>query len=385
MRFSISKKNLEKIMSHVVGIVERRPTVPIIGHVLVRASRDTNSITFTATNMDMAIVDRIECLVEESGQYCLPTFLLYDITKKMANNAEITIFTSENDETVMIKYGKSEFSIHYMSAEQFPPIADSEYPVNFQIKATVLKKAIDIAKVSIPQDSTRIHLNGVHVHYEDEEGQSKLRFVSTDLYRIACVSIQVDSAAQAMPAIIVSKRAVAEITKLIDNSDLEDINVAVSNTKIAFKIQDNSITSEFSARLINGTFPEYKEALNVTNDKILVVDAKEFMSAIDRVSTIVTENKNSIKLSIFHDKIILSAISRELGHATEEIGASFNALEPMEICFNSKFLLEIISKIESQNVKMLLAESSSSAIIEPDEQKDTKMQFAIMPVEIINE
>lgn len=385
MKFTISKKVLEKILAHAVGIVERRPTVAIIGHVLVDASKEQNSISFTATNMDMSIIDKINCEVEESGKYCLPTFLLYDITKKLASNATIDIFTNNDEETVTIKQGKSEFSIHYMQADQFPPIANSDYPVSFDITPSTLKKAIDIAKVSIPQDSTRIHLNGVHVHYENENGADKLRFVSTDLYRIACVSVNVSQEARNMSPVIVPKRAIAEVAKLIDNEEFEQISVSVSETKISFKMQDSNIASEFSTRLINGTFPEYKEALQVSNNKILQADTKEFIAAIDRVSTVVTENKNSIKLSIYPDKIVLSAISRELGQATEEINASFSALETMEICFNSKFLLEIMAKIESPHVKMLLAESSSSAIIEPEEHGVVQTCFAIMPVEIVNE
>lgn len=383
MRFIIDKKTLERAMTHAVGIIDRKQTVPILSYILINASAEEGILTITSTNMDMTIIDRIKCDIEKSGAYCLPANLLYDITKKMRNDSKIAIEYNEAEQSVSISANKAAFNIHYMNSDDFPPIADASYTVQFTLGAEVFKKAVDIAKVAMLQDNTRFHLNGIHMHYENDMGVTKLRFVATDLFRISCVSILAPNDVQNMPAIIVSKRAVGEILKLVDNSDSAEIVLSVSDTRISFKLSDDVIKTEFSSRLINGTFPEYKSALEVSNDKILLVDTEEFIAAIDRVSTVVMDSTNSIKLNIQSEKLILTGVSRELGTAEEEIEANFNAFEPMEICFNSKYLMEIINRIESKQVKMLLAESSSSTIIEPSEINENELQFAIMPIEII--
>ncbi|MDR1488806.1 MAG: DNA polymerase III subunit beta [Holosporales bacterium] len=383
MKFTIEKKLLEKVMSHAVGIIERKQTVPILGYVLMESSSVDNTIKITSTNMDLTIVDVVKAEVEQSGIYCVAANLLYDITKKMKNNSKITVSFDEAKGSVVIISNNSSFDIHYMNKDNFPPIIDATYDVKFLLNSEVLKKSINIAKVAMLQDNTRFHLNGINMHYENDLGVNKLRFVATDLFRISCVSVLAPNESQSMPSIIVSKKTVGEILKLIEDTAADEVCLSISDTRICFQLSDDSINTEFSSRLINGTFPEYKSALEVSNDKILLVNTEDFIDAIDRVSTVVMDSTNSIRLDIQSDKLILNGVSRELGSATEEVEASFNAFEPMTICFNGKYLMEILEKIETKEVKFLLAESSSSTIIEPSEKTGQDMLFAIMPIEVV--
>jgi DNA polymerase-3 subunit beta len=382
MKFEIEKKTLEKAMSHSIGVIDRKQASPILGYVLMTTSVEENRLKIVSTSMDMTIIDSVECNVESSGSYCVPANLLYDITKKMKSNSQITIGFDDEQKSIVLKSARSNFSIHYMEGANFPPIANISFPVRFSLNSKVFQKSIDVAKVAMLQDNTRFHLNGIHMHYENDSGMHKLNFVATDLFRISCVSIVAPADAQNMPPIIVSKKAVGEIIKLADDSNSENIDVSVSENRISFNIEGGRMKTEFSTRLINGTFPEYKSALNVSNDKILLVNTEEFREAIDRVSTVVMDNTNSIRFNISADKLVLTGVSRELGTAVEEIEASFNAFEPLEICFNSKYLTDILNKIETEQVKLLLAESSSSTIIKPTDDAQG-MIFAVMPVEVI--
>jgi DNA polymerase-3 subunit beta len=383
MKFSIPKKTLERVMTHSAGIIEKRQTIPILGYAMFNASKEEGVLTVTSTNMDMTIVDKVKCDVEKSGTYCLPAALLYDITKKMKSESTVMVSINESENSVSVSAERATFNIHYVEKDSFPPIAEAEYTVRFRLVSDVFKKSVDIARVAMLQDNTRFHLNGIHMHHENDMGVNKLRFVATDLFRISCVSIVAPSETQSMPPIIVSKKAVGEILKLVDDSSSEAIDLSVSSNRISFKLSDDQVGTEFSSRLINGTFPEYKSALNVSNDKILQVNTEEFIDAIDRVSTVVVDSTSSIKLNIHSDKLILTGISKELGSAVEEIEATFNAFDPMEICFNSRYLIEILSRIETDMVKMALAESDSSTIVAPVETSNQELQFAIMPIEIV--
>lgn len=384
MKLSIGQKILEKALAHANWVIEKKQAVPILGYILLNAEAG-KGVTITSTNMDMTMVDFIPCEVESSGKYCLPASLLYDITRKIKSGSEITLEFSEN--AVQLTSGKASFSIHYMDSDGFPPISEASYPVKFAMSTKAFKKAVDIAKVAMLQDNSRFHLNGIHMHCENELGNIKLRFVATDLFRISCVSSHAPAEVQSMNPIIVSKRTVGEILKLIDGSSDESLNISVSENRISFSLTSTeNIQTEFSSRLINGTFPEYKAALEVSNDKVLIVNTSDFIYALDRVSTVVVDSTNSVRLNISSDKLVLAGISRELGSATEEIDATFSSVEPLEICFNSRYLLEVLKEIETPQVKLLLAESNSSTIIEPvdaDSSSELDVVFAVMPIEIV--
>lgn len=386
MKLTINQKVLEKALAHANWIIERKQASPILGYVLFDADED-RGLTITATNMDMTIIDTIECSVLHSGKYCLPAGLLYDITKKMKAGSEISFEYLEDSNSIQMTSDRASFSIHYMKSDDFPPIADANYTINFSMNTKILKKSIEVAKVAMLQDNSRFHLSGIHMHYENDLGIGKIRFVATDLFRISCVSANAPHEVQNMESIIVSKRTVAEVLKLIDGSGDEETNVSISENRISFSLNSSEkIKTEYSSRLINGTFPEYKAALDVSNDKILMVNTSEFVEALDRVSTVVVDSTSSIKLNISQNKLILTGISRELGSATEEIDASFNALDSLEICFNSRYLLEVLKEIKTPQVKLLLAESNSSTIIEPgdaESNSDIDMIFAVMPIEIV--
>ncbi len=386
MKFTINQKVLEKALAHANWIIERKNAVPILGYVLFEADKQ-KGLTITATNMDMSIVDSIDCEILQNGKYCLPAGLLYDITKKIRSSSDITLAHSEATNTITLTSGKASFEIHYMEGSQFPPITSATYDVHISMNTKILKNAINVAKVAMLQDNTRFHLNGIHMHYENEMGIDKIRFVATDLFRIACVSVAAPSEAQHLPPIIISKRTVAEVLKLIDSGSDENAEISVSENRISFKVKGSeNISTEFSSRLISGTFPEYKAALDVSNNKILVVNTADFIESLDRVSTVVMDSTSSVRLHITQDMLSMSGVSREFGSATDELDATFNVPEPLDICFNSKFLLEILKEIETPQVKLLLAESNSSTIVRPiesDEKPEVEMVFAVMPIEIV--
>ncbi|MDR1034777.1 MAG: DNA polymerase III subunit beta [Holosporales bacterium] len=387
MKLSINQKILEKALSHSNWIIEKKQTVPILGYVLFQALREDGSLVITATNMDMTIVSTIKCDVQSNGVYCLPASLLYEIIRKIKPGSDVYFEFDHENNSIAVKSNKAAFSIHHMDCSGFPPIASPEYPVSFSMNTKVLRSAIDISKVAMLQDNSRFHLNGIHIHFDDDPAIRKLKFVATDLFRIACVSVNAPPAAQNLPPAIISKRTVLELVKLIDAGTDTDVSVSVSENRIAFNLESpDTIKTEFSSRLVNGTFPEYKAALDVSNDKILIVNTSDFIDALERVSTIVTDSTSSVKLTIYQDKLIFDGVSREFGSASDEIEASFNGFESFEICFNSKYLLDILGQIKTPQVKLLLAESNSSTIIEPidiTEKADIDMIFAIMPIEVV--
>jgi DNA polymerase-3 subunit beta len=157
--------------------------------------------------------------------------------------------------------------------------------------------------------------------------------------------------------------------------------VDISASKARFKIgTDKDIGSvTLTTKLIDGTFPDYARVIPKANDKVLKVRNGEFVSAVDRVSTIASERGRAVKLNIGDGKLVLSVVNPEGGSATEEIAADYDA-EPLEIGFNARYLLDIASQIESENVQFLLADPGSPTVVK--DESDEGALYVLMPMRV---
>ena len=387
MKFSVKQNILNQVLAHANRIVEKRLATPVLGCVLLE-TLDSEHVKITSTDLDMTVVDVMPCSVEFSGTYCISASLLYDITKKLNSNSDIFLNKTDDSNTITITSNKASFSLNYIESSEFPPVTAQEILMSFELQANLLKRALNTAKVAMSQDSTRIQLNGIYVHYEHENGSDTLRVVATDLFRIACVSIPVSSEISNLTPVIISRRAVGELLHMLDDvNDGNSISVKLQNGQIMFEtILKNNIQSVFSTRLISGVFPEYKMALDVKNDKIMTANTEDLVNALDRVSTIISDTSNSVKLSLSEGKLTLSGVSREFGSATETIDVEFLAEESLDICFNSRYLLELVKQIETDKVEIAFNNSTSPTVIRPVGDNDTKehVTFVIMPVELVH-
>jgi DNA polymerase-3 subunit beta len=177
-----------------------------------------------------------------------------------------------------------------------------------------------------------------------------------------------------MPGVIVPRKTVTELRKLIDEFD-QDVQVSLSDTKIRFVFGNAVLTS----KLIDGTFPDYDRVIPADNDKILEVECKPFAEAVDRVSTISTEKSRAVKLTIERNNLVLSATSPENGTATEELEVRYTA-SPLEIGFNSRYLLDIAEQIEGECARFALADAASPTVVR--DTADSSALYVLMPMRV---
>jgi DNA polymerase-3 subunit beta len=180
--------------------------------------------------------------------------------------------------------------------------------------------------------------------------------------------------ASGMPGVIVPRKAVMELRKLLDEVS-EDVTISLSETKIRFVLGDTVLTS----KLIDGTFPDYDRVIPTGNDKVLEVVCKDFAAAVDRVSTISTEKSRAVKLSLERGSLTLSATSPENGTASEEIEARYTA-SPIEIGFNSRYLLDIAQQIEGEGARFAIADAASPTLVR--DSTDTSALYVLMPMRV---
>ncbi len=354
MKVTIERNSLLKTLGHIQSVVERRNTISILSNVMIEAQGD--SIAMTATDLDIAIIENTNAMVLTAGSTTVSAHTLFDIVRKLPDGAEVELSLEDQDRLV-VKAGRSRFTLACLGTEDFPVMNEGDMPHQFDITSEELKRLIDKARFAISNEETRYYLNGIYLHVAKADDGQRLRAVATDGHRLAQVEQDVPEGAVGMPGIIIPRKTVAEIRKIIDETE-GAISVALSDTKIRFAFEGITITS----KLIDGTFPDYSRVIPEGNDKQLEMDCRIFAEATDRVSTISSDKTRSVKLSIAPDTLTLSVTSPDSGTATEELAAAYSA-DPLEIGFNSRYLLDILAQIEGETVQVYLAESSAPTVL----------------------
>lgn len=372
MKLTIERAALLKSLAHVQSVVERRTTIPILSNVKLDG-RD-GSLSLNATDMDLDIVETVPADVVRPGAATAPAHTFYEIVRKLPEGSQVELDFSAEDGQLSLRSGRSKFSLACLPVEDFPVLSGGELPYTFALPAAELKLLIDRTRFAISTEETRYYLNGIYLHGAQSGGLDVLRAVATDGHRLARVEVGLPQGAAGMPGVIVPRKTVAEIRKLIDETDGE-ITVSLSETKLRFAFGDAVLTS----KLIDGTFPDYERVIPAGNDKILKVDCKSFAQAVDRVSAISTEKSRAIKLALEKGTATLSASSAENGSAVEELEADY-ASSPLEIGFNSRYLMDILAQVEGDSAEFAMADAASPTVVR--EAADHAAVYVLMPMRV---
>lgn len=372
MKATVERATLLKCLAHVQSVVERRNTIPILSNVLIEARAE--GLRLMATDLDLQIVETISARIEINGATTVSAHTLFDIVRKLPEGAQVELATTADRMTVIAN--RSRFSLATLKRDDFPVIAETELPTQFTLSAGTLKELIDATRFAISTEETRYYLNGIYVHAP--EGLGKLRAVATDGHRLARIELELPEGAEAMPGVIVPRKCVAEVRKLIDEyADETPVEIALSPSKIRFRF---SSEATLTSKLIDGTFPDYSRVIPTANDKRLVVDTKALAEGVDRVAAIATTEKTrAVKLALSAGKVTLSVTSPENGTASEDVTADYGS-DPIEVGFNYRYLLDILTQVSSESVDVHLADGNAPTLIR--ESDSSRALYVLMPMRV---
>ena len=377
MKLTIERAALLKALSHVQSVVERRTTIPILSNVLLRAEgagSGPGKLALSTTDMDLEIVERVPGRIEREGRTTAPAHTLYDIVRKLRDGAQVELETLGERNEMVLRSGRSTFTLACLPPEDYPVMSAGELPHHFSLSAAELRSLIDRTRFAISTEETRYYLNGIYLHATKNNEVPVIRAVATDGHRLARVEMTAPEGAAGMPGIIVPRKTVIELRKLVEEGE-EEVQIALGETKIRCAIGEAALTS----KLIDGTFPDYDRVIPANNDKILEVECKEFAEAVDRVSTISTERSRAVKLAIEQGNLIVSATSPENGTALEELEVRYQS-SPMEIGFNSRYLLDITEQIDGEYAQFKMSDAGSPTIV--CDREDGSALFVLMPMRV---
>jgi len=372
MKVTVERAELLRSLGHVHRVVERRNTIPILANVLVKA--DKGKLSLKATDLDLEVTDSIAAEVSPGGSTTVPAHMIYDIVRKLPEGTQIVIEGSGDRAVLTIRAGRSRFTLQTLPESDFPDLAAGDMTHAFTLPAADLKRLIDKTQFAISTEETRYYLNGIYLHAAGSGKNATLRAVATDGHRLAQVELPLPQGAAGMPGVIVPRKTVGEVQRLIETGEGE-IKIELSSGKIRFTIGDVVLTS----KLIDGTFPDYARVIPANNDKMLTVDKKDFEHAVDRVSTVSSERGRAVKLAISGGRLVLSVTNPDSGSATEELEVEY-AAEPLDIGFNSRYLLDIAAQIEGENAVLRLADPGSPTLIQDKDAKGAL--YVLMPMRV---
>ena len=374
MKLKADRATLIKALAHIQSVAEKRNTIPILANALI-AVRD-GKLSFTATDMEIAVVEEVPAATSRDGATTAPAITLYEIVRKLPDGAEVELDFAGGDAQLALRAGRYATSLVTLPTEDFPSMTAGQLPHRFHLSALALRGLIDRTRFAISTEETRYYLNGIFLHAADGADGRVLRAVATDGHRLARVEEPLPEGAGSMPGVIVPRKTVAELRKLLDEAT-GDVECALSDTRIQFTVGNVQLTS----KLIDGTFPEYERVIPRDNEKILRVGKKDFADAVSRVAAISNERSRPVKMTLARDLLVLSAASPEQGTATEELDGDRVTYEagPLEIGFQARYLNDITDQIGGE-VEFLFSDGAAPTVVR--DAGDSSALYVLMPMRV---
>ena len=374
MKLKADRATLIKALAHIQSVAEKRNTIPILANALIAVRK--GKLSFTATDMEIAVVEEVAAATSRDGATTAPAITLYEIVRKLPDGAEVELDFPGGDAQLTLRAGRYATSLVTLPTDDFPSMTAGQLPHRFHLSALALRGLIDRTRFAISTEETRYYLNGIFLHAADGEDGRVLRAVATDGHRLARVEEPLPEGAGSMPGVIVPRKTVAELRKLLDEAQ-GDVECALSDTRIQFTVGTVQLTS----KLIDGTFPEYERVIPRDNEKILRVGKKDFAEAVSRVAAISNERSRPVKMSLARDLLVLSAASPEQGTATEELDGDRVKYEsgPLEIGFQARYLSDITDQIGGE-VEFLFSDGAAPTVVR--DAGDSSALYVLMPMRV---
>jgi DNA polymerase-3 subunit beta len=365
MKFTATREALLKPLQAVIGVVERRQTMPILANVLLVAK--DGQLAVTATDLEVELVAQADVEIEGAGDVTVPGRKLLDICKALPDGAELAIALS--GEKLGIKSGRSKFTLTTLPAADFPTVEDINAGQTLSLPQATLCKLLDKTHFSMAQQDVRYYLNGLLIETDGKH----LRAVATDGHRLALSQVQLDGKKMPEQQVIVPRKGVLELQRLMSGEGDVDLQLGSNHVRIELE------GIRFTSKLIDGRFPEYERVIPQDTSNQLVADRELLKGALQRTAILSNEKYRGIRLIIRESGMVLQAHNPEQEEAEEELEVQYKG-EDIEIGFNVNYLLDALGAIESEEVTLSVVDSNSSCLLREPGKDDSK--YVVMPMRL---
>ncbi|MBW3698371.1 DNA polymerase III subunit beta [Vibrio sp. T187] len=366
MKFTIERSHLIKPLQQVSGALGGRPTLPILGNLLLKV--EDNVLSLTATDLEVELISRVTLEGDfEAGSITVPSRKFLDICRGLPDSSIITVVL--DGDRIQVRSGRSRFSLATLPAADFPNIEDWNSEVEVSVTQAELRGLIEKTQFSMANQDVRYYLNGMLFEIEG----STLRSVATDGHRMAVSQAQL-GADFAQKQIIVPRKGVQELVKLLDAPE-QPVTLQIGNSNVRAEVNNYVFTS----KLVDGRFPDYRRVMPQNTTKTLEASCDELRSAFSRAAILSNEKFRGVRVNLADSEMRITANNPEQEEAEEMLDVSFEG-DALEIGFNVSYVLDVLNTLRCENVRISMSDANASALIE-NAQDDSAM-YVVMPIRL---
>lgn len=366
MQFSIQREALLKPLQQVVGVVERRQTLPVLANLLVKVAGDQVSLTGTDLEVEMIATTAVDKPTD--GETTIPARKLFDIVRALPDG--VTVDFKQNGERIAVSAGRSRFTLTTLGASEFPLIESIELVEKVSLPEEVLRDLMERTSFAMANQDVRYYLNGMLLDLQEHS----LRCVATDGHRLAMKETKLATTVSARRQIIIPRKGVNELVGLLEPGEGE---VELEFGRNHLRVHRGGVT--FTSKLIDGRFPDYEAVIPLGADKIAVLDREVLRGALQRAAILSNEKYRGVKLELSPGKLRLVAHNPEQEEAVEEVEADTH-VDDLSVGFNVGYLLDALGALRGERVKLSLRDAQSSCLIQENDNEEAR--HVVMPLRL---
>lgn len=370
MIINLSRETLLQPLQKVIGVVERRQAMPILGNVMIRIQGPM--IIITGTDSEIELIGQAQseqdCGMDQT--LTLPAHKLMDICRSLPENAKIEILQEKEKERAVLRSGQSRFVLSTQPAEDFPYIEAQSTDISFSLSQKQLKKLLVQTIFAMANQDVRYYLNGLLFEITPQQ----IRLVATDGHRLSTAVLESTINCDNKHQVIVPRKATLELNRLL-TEDEEMVTVMFSK----YYLRITCAQWTFTSKLVQGRFPDYKQVFPASGNKVVIVDRAELKDALNRAAILSSEKVKGVRFEFSPGKLHLSTNNAQQETLDEELEVEYGG-DPIMLSFNIVYLNEILSVLECEKIQLTFKDMQNSVMIEQPDDKSTL--FFLMPMAI---
>lgn len=368
MKFSVARDAILKPLQLVVGVVEKRQTMPVLANVLLVLDGELLSMTGTDLEVELVGRARVNSSVGD-GEITLPAKKFFDICRSLPDESVIDFILE--DQKVTVKSGRSRFTLSTLPASDFPAVEPGKDDINLMCKQGDIKHLIDRTSFAMAQQDVRYYLNGMLWEVRPDS----LKVVATDGHRLAMCTRTIESRIEEpLRQAILPRKGVIELSRLLTDAD-DHVELILGPNHI------RAITESFSftSKLVDGRFPDYERVLPKGGDKYVIGDRAELKKAFARTAILSNEKYRGVRLLLENNQLTIIANNPDQEEAQDQVVVEYEG-DSLEVGFNVSYLQDVTNVLDTDKIKITLSDANSSALLEEPEASDSA--YVVMPMRL---
>lgn len=365
MEIRLNRAELLTELAPMQGVVERKSTIPVLSHLLLRTKADR--LNLAATDLDVSLTSWCQGDLATEGAIAIQARKFLEIARAL--DGDEVLLALEDESRLRIEAGPSRFRIHGLSSEDFPSLPEVTSGHEIQLAAADLRRMIGKVVFAVSAEESRFQLNGALLRPK----KGAVEIVATDGHRLALVETALEGVEEG-EGVLIPRKALQELLRF---ESTDEVLIRRGEHHVSFKVGRR----ELICRILEGTFPDYERAISQDNDQQALFSRKKLADVVHRVALLTGDRNRAVRLHFEAQGLVVSAANPDLGEATERLDCEYEGPD-IELGLNPDYLGQFLSAAETDEVQLAIKDASSQCIGSPVDGVDARYVCVIMPMRL---